>query len=907
VASSSPSTRLAWRGAFAAGAFLAAVVVLARPGGYPGAAGGSAGIEALVAIAATVITTRVALRFEGPQRVGWLSLAGITATTALSDAVSFVPLLHGQTRVPFVTAFVPLVGLVCAVVGGAAFMVLYVPTARWRTLVDALILAGSSFLLAWALFVRHFTKGDPVDILTNVSSPMVDVAYAIIVGFLVAKARPGDRPPMLLLLASVVVTSIGDTTSAYLTIQGLYRPGSFVDCLSVLSVALVGIASTVIRRVEPSDEAADDPRLSRHLLPYVVLVLGGGSASILEIAEDRQVDLFTVLMALVLLVLLGVRQFLSVRENIILTERLHARAADLAASERRFRDLVQNSSDVTMVVDPDGKMTFISPSVTNALGYAVSDLVGKQIDTVVHPDDALRVAGWFRMVSRASAVNGSLEFRFRDNRGGYRTVEGMATKAPDGSPLGGIVINTRDITERRDLEEQLRRDALHDPLTGLANRALLRDRISHSLARRLRDGTGVALILVDLDDFKTVNDSLGHDHGDRLLGAIADRITTTLRASDTSSRLGGDEFACLLEAVSQEEAEDVARRILVAVSQPVPTGVGSITVRASIGIAMATDDVSSEDLLRRADVAMYSAKEYGRNRYVVFHEQMEAQAHERLRFQSEMARALDNEELVVYYQPLIDLKTLRIAGAEALVRWQHPTRGLVPPFEFIPLAEQTGMIIPLGRFVLRSACAQVATWNRQGRTPIEIAVNISSRHLQSPEILADVQGALATSGLDPHNLVVELTESALVADIEGSSARMAELRNMGLRIAIDDFGTGYSSLSYLRDLPLDILKIDRAFLSDLGVVERSMKFVRAIHDLARSLDLETIAEGAEDLHQVTLLRGLGVDYGQGFYWSKPVEAEKFEQMLKTGIVTTNVGAAGAGPPAPLSTPTRTPA
>jgi len=453
--------------------------------------------------------------------------------------------------------------------------------------------------------------------------------------------------------------------------------------------------------------------------------------------------------------------------------------------------------------------------------------------------------------------------------------------------VNGIVLNTRDIGERKAFEEQLEHQAFHDRLTELANRALFRDRVEHALERQTRDGRPVSVLFLDLDDFNTINDTLGHALGDQVLKEVAERLTGCLRAADTAARLGGDEFGILLEdgGVGFEAAE-VASRIMAALEAPIRLGGRTLSVRASIGIAAARPGEvgapkSGEELMRNADVAMYMAMEAGKGRYQLFEPAMHDTALRRLELKADLQRAIDNGEFVLHYQPVIELETGAIIGLEALIRWNHPERGLVPPLEFIPLAEETGLIVPMGGWVIKEACRQAVLLH--DRLPIEpplhMAVNLSARQLQRQEIVGEIGEILTETGLDPGLLILEITESVMMKDVKLSVQRLTELKEIGVKLAVDDFGTGYSSLNYIQQFPVDILKVDKSFVDTVSTDPRKSALTATIIKLASDLELLPVAEGIERADQLARLLDLHCDLGQGFYFAKPLPMEGVDELL----------------------------
>jgi diguanylate cyclase (GGDEF)-like protein len=392
----------------------------------------------------------------------------------------------------------------------------------------------------------------------------------------------------------------------------------------------------------------------------------------------------------------------------------------------------------------------------------------------------------------------------------------------------------------------------------------------------------VAVLFIDLDNFKTVNDSLGHGAGDEVLVAVAERLAAVVRAKDTVARHGGDEFAVLVEDVHETDAAEVADAVRASLRQPLTVGGRELVLSASVGIAFGTPGIDADQLLRNADLAMHEAKRLGKDRSRVFETSMHRAAVERLDIEAELRRALETGELAVHYQPVVVLGTGSITGVEALVRWEHPERGVLSPDRFIPLAEETGLVSELGRQVLERACADVASWQGRHRVPLSVSVNLSPRQLQDDRLLDIVSGALATSGLPATSLVLEVTEGAMMVDSEAAIARLHSLKGLGIRIAVDDFGTGYSSLSYLQRFPIDVLKIDRSFVSSIESSEDSSSLVRTIISLAATLRLQAVAEGIETAAQRDLLAALGCDLAQGYYFAKPMDAMSLEAMLAAG-------------------------
>jgi diguanylate cyclase (GGDEF)-like protein/PAS domain S-box-containing protein len=566
-----------------------------------------------------------------------------------------------------------------------------------------------------------------------------------------------------------------------------------------------------------------------------------------------------------------------------ITERWQAEAA-VRQSEERFRSLVQNASDLITVIDPDTTVRYQSPAIRRVLGFDAESALGGRLADVVHPEDRAQfLAALGDLMSRPGSV-ATGEGRVQDSNGDWRYLEFTGTDQREHPSILGIVLNVRDVTERRRLEDQLRHQALHDPLTQLGNRTRFADRLDHALTRGERSGESVAVLFLDLDDFKGINDSLGHSVGDGLLVQVAGRIKASVRPSDSVARLGGDEFAVLLEDISGEnDATNTADRIFDALRETFRVEGEEIAVRASVGIATNCADRScdAERLLRHADIAMYAAKAHGRACYRVFDESMYESMMERLDLLADLPRAVEHNQLVLRYQPIVLLRSGKLVGVEALVRWQHPVRGLIAPAEFIPLAEESGAILAIGSWVLNEACRQAAKWQAQfpANADWTVSVNVSVKQLQQPSFVDEVRNALRSAGLAPARLILEITESAMMHDAPAVLARLRQLKSLGIGLAIDDFGTGYASLGYLHEFPFDLLKIDKSFIDEVGDGVKRKEFAKAIIGLGKTLGLELVAEGIERAEQLSRLQALDCELGQGFYFAAPLESSGIEQLL----------------------------
>ncbi|HUK93474.1 MAG TPA: EAL domain-containing protein [Gaiellaceae bacterium] len=559
-------------------------------------------------------------------------------------------------------------------------------------------------------------------------------------------------------------------------------------------------------------------------------------------------------------------------------------AADLhrRQSEARFRSLVAHSSDLITVLDANGVVTYQSPSIERVLGYRADEIEGTQFDWLLSEADRPRLRGLIAGDGLGSTdAAHTLECSLAHKDGTSLRFEVQHTDLLHDEHVHGIVLNSRDVSERKEFEDQLQHQAFHDPVTGLANRALFADRVEHALMRSQRGFPDIAVVFIDLDDFKTVNDSLGHAAGDEVLQEVARRLRIAVRPTDTVARFGGDEFAVLLESVNDSsQAADAAARILHALELPYEIDGKQVFPRASVGICLVDREQNvpeAAELLRNADVAMYMAKRDSKGSYRVFEPAMHERVVERLELRAELQQAIEEDQLELYYQPVVRLAGHQILGVEALLRWQHPTRGTIPPDQFIPLAEETGLIISMGRWVLNEACREGVELHKRfpGKEQLAISVNLSVRQLQSDSIVNDVRCALETSGLPPASLVLEITESVMMSDTDFAVQRLSDLKALGVRLAMDDFGTGYSSLSYLSRFPVDILKMDRSFVAS----GENVALQSAIIALGASLDLDVVAEGIELEEQERSLHDLGCEIGQGFLFARPMPSSDLATFL----------------------------
>ena len=765
-------------------------------------------------------------------------------------------------------------------------------TEQRKFLFDAIaVVVGGGLAIWYLVLIPTALTGERSRIETfyNIAYPIGDViVIAGLVTALLRRPDGGRRRASQVFLAGMAIYVIADLASQTIIATVGEFVSSWTDAAAMLAYILMAWGCLWFATdPAPPPGDADPAALTQPFspLPYASLVL----CYLLLLAEaaNRKAagQPWTVLAigAVLLTLVVVLRQIQAVRENAALVAQ---RAAQV--NEARLRSLVQHSSDVISIIAPDGTVQFVSPSIKRVLGYDPSELIGTSLLGILHPEDIPRGREILSRNGMAAGGPGEptepVEWRVRHRDGRWLDLETVGTNLLQDPIVRGIVINTRDVSERRLLEAQLKHQAFHDPLTGLANRNLFIDRVTHCLARAKRSRSTVAVLFLDLDNFKNINDSLGHVAGDRLLVAAAVRLVGCVRTTDTAARLGGDEFAVLLEDPTGDHSTTaVAERIMAAMAAPFVVEGKEVFASASVGIATAdaasTNGEAASDLLRNADMAMYTAKSRGKARYELFEQHMHRAAMERLEIEGDLRRAVERGEFALQYQPIVDLKTGAIAGVESLLRWRHPLRGVVYPSQFIPLAEETGLIVPLGTWVVREALRQARLWDPKVEGTFYLTVNVSGLELQHPGVVDVIRGALEEFGWPAERLVLEITESILMQNADIMLQRLEALKALGVHLAIDDFGTGYSSLSYLQRFPIDILKIAKPFVDGVGTAGAQSALARAIIALGETLCLRTIAEGIEVQAQLAGLQQLGCELGQGYYFAQPLSGEAMGAML----------------------------
>jgi diguanylate cyclase (GGDEF)-like protein/PAS domain S-box-containing protein len=572
---------------------------------------------------------------------------------------------------------------------------------------------------------------------------------------------------------------------------------------------------------------------------------------------------------------------------LVVTMRDVAGRIERERERERLIKLVQGTTDVVVVIDAEFGLQWANQAATEFFGLDDGDRsTVRFLQLMSEPARSVLGEEILPALEESGHWSGEMEFVVEGER--VPTSAVVTAEVDDEGDLREISIVARDIRERIAFEHELRHQATHDPLTGLPNRVLLADRLEVALARSARLATGVAVLFCDVDHFKRVNDRFGHRAGDRLLREVAERLTGLLRPFDTVGRLGGDEFVLVCtDLKTVGDAARIARRISRALQEPIVVDHDQVSITLSVGIAYSEGPLDDpEALVRDADAALYRAKQRGRARYELCDGELRSQVTDRLAVENDLRPALESGQLIAYYQPKIDLRTGRLVGIEALVRWNHPRRGLLAPDAFLDVAEESGLIVPLGRVVLHDACAQAMAWQRDHPEfgDLFVCVNMSARQISHPDVVRDVAAVLESTGMDPGHLDLEVTESVLLHDVERAVRRLDELKALGLKIVVDDFGTGYSSLTYLRRFPVDLLKVDRSFIAGLGVDGEDTTIVGAVVGLAHSLGLGVIAEGVETADQLRILRELGCDYAQGFFMARPMPAAGVDEILAANPV-----------------------
>ena len=754
-------------------------------------------------------------------------------------------------------------------------------TRRLAFALDGAIFVASAGALVWALLIVPFLERPGA----NAAKGAMSIAYACGSGLLVfgmgallLRGREDEQPPSLRALALAFgVLFCADLIWLSEELDGAFTPGGWPDGLYVLSQALQIVAAR-LQCVMPAPRTTRE-RPTSHSTGFVSLftMLVTGAIVLWLRREAISTEAGVVLGAMIIAAALaGLRQFVSARE----LARIRAQASR-QETEHHFAAIFEQSSDVIVITDRMGLIQYATASVTRVLGYAPGEIAGRNAGSFMHPDDEPAGLAFFFDALKSHGASAPNEWRLRRRDGAYRYLETVATNLLDDASVAGVVLTMRDVTERRALQDRLNELAFTDGLTLLGNRSRFRDTVAQALAAPDVAAAPFAILFVDLDDFKRVNDGLGHHKGDDLLRVIAERLRAVVPGPADVARLGGDEFAVLLPASDAQRAQAVADAVIESLAVPLQVGGTTLTIGASVGVALAAPGQTADDVLRHADIAMYEAKRHGKGRSASFEPVMQLRANQRLDLEERLREAIASGRIGIHYQPVIDMRSGDMTGAEVLARWEDPVHGSIPAGEFIALAEESSQIVALGRHVLLAACRQIGGWRAQqpGLKPFSIAVNVSARQLDDGAFFELVEGALADSGLAPDKLVLELTESAMLHPRPQLRASLERLRRDGIRLALDDFGAGYSSLNYLHRFPFDVLKIDKALVERVGYSADGTALVRAVLSVAEALNLAVVAEGIEETLQRDELVRIGCRLGQGFLLARPMPAPQFLDWL----------------------------
>ncbi|MEV6342440.1 bifunctional diguanylate cyclase/phosphodiesterase [Actinoplanes sp. NPDC051851] len=835
--------------------------------------------------------------YTGRARWGWATLAAGVAAWCTGQLLWIVPewASDGPALSPSYLGMAVLVPAGLLILPSAAQPLLN----RVRSVLDGMLVAASVVLVSWVFVIdpRTGTESNDPAFYLNLLYPLGDIVIATMIAYMWPRQRRFHR-----CAADLAFFGAGIAAFAAADISWVYqRLIHDADNSPLLALGWIGgYALIMLGAARPRNDAEPllgeirpSVRLTGTMAPYLAVFAALCATVFFHVTTGHSSQFVAYTRSVLILLLIG-RQVLTLLENRELTrtleDRVAERTAELRDREQHFHALIQHSSDVITVIDAEGVVRYQSDSMERVFGYAPEVFLGHRFTDLLHPETAIRLAGAMQQVEARPYATVTMEIIHIHQDGRLRPSEMILTNLLDDPHVAGFVLNTRDISDRKELQDQLVHEAYHDSLTQLANRALFREKTVTALQK---DPADVTVLYLDLDGFKRVNDSLGHLAGDQLLVQVAERIQSCVRGEDVVARFGADEFAVLIQGSEGiEEAEGVARRILEDLEAPVEVGARLIHVRASIGLAAASDAAveadeehadRAEQMIRDADLAMHHAKAAGGGVFASYHPRMREGLLERLELENDLRIALENGDLRLHYQPTIDLDTNAVVGFEALVRWPHPTRGMINPLDFIPIAEATGLIVPLGRWVLHEACRQAVEWSAaSGGRPLKMAVNVSVRQFDQQDFAETVAAVLAETGMSADRLCLEMTESVLMTDTEANLEQLVRLKALGLTLAIDDFGTGYSSLAYLRRFPVDTLKIDRSFVERLGVLAGDTALTDTIVRLGKSLGMATVAEGIEEFGQLAALREMGCGFAQGYYFSRPVPAAEAGRLFLEG-------------------------
>jgi len=843
-----------------------------------------------------VVSILVGVRLQRPRdRAGWYLLAiSIGCFTVGDDVFDYYQVVVHNIPFPSYADAIYLIGYLFLFAGVLRLTRNPNITSNREDRCDAAIVALGAMALSWQFLMNSYVHDVTLStfgMLVNVAYPMMDIALVFIV-FRALFFRGARFTFQKLLAASVVTLFVADFIYDLQQLHNSYTSGNFVNAIYLIQYLL--IAATALHpsvaaasREESARPERDALSLQRGRMPFVIVAgfvppfillvtsAAGVSVNVLAIATLCVVVLLLIGLRLVWLVGRITSQSIQLRDNV----------DELTSLEERFRLAFEDNMAPMLFTDLDDRVIAANDAFCELIGYRRDEVLGRDSVPFTYPDDVGISEESHRRISSGELSQSRYVKRYVRKDGRVIVVEVLRSLARDAQGRGLYnVISQRDITDERSLAAELSHQALHDSLTGLANRALFVDRLAQANARVEREGGMCAVLLLDLDDFKGVNDSLGHVAGDQLLIAVARRLERATRATDTLCRFGGDEFLYLAEGLaSTEDAEQAAARLLRVLVAPFAVGDTLVEQHASIGVVVASSARADlDEFIQSADVALYEAKRRSKGRYALFTPTMHQQAASRFSLVQELRQALQSGEISMHYQPIIDLAGDTIVGFEALMRWRHPKKGMVPPAVFIPIAEQSNLILELGNFALRDAVFACASWHRAedpSSRPF-VTVNLSARQFHDPALVSTIERLLALSGLESERLVVEITESATLVNVTETMSVIEQLGRLGIAFPLDDFGTGFSSLSYLALLRPKIIKIDQSFVSPKIDTDHNDALLEAIVSLGHRLDMTMLAEGLETPAQIKRVRRIGCELGQGFFWSAAVPGDRVATLLQ---------------------------
>ncbi len=844
--------------------------------------------EAVASALAVAACVAAALRNRRRTRAAWGLLAASALAWTAGEAIwSFIEIIKGQ-QVPFPSW--PDVGYLLAVplaIGGiAVFPGRNRPASRLAFLLDGSIMAGALLTVSWAtvLGIVYRAGSDSLPAtLVGLAYPVSDIAIAVMALMQLERMPRSMRLPIGLLVAGLFANLLSDSGFLYLTTLNIYGPVQLIDVGWVAGFLLIALAALRSALVPATALKIDAERPGRLVLflPYVSVAIA--AAVVLERSLTGAADPFLMWTTAGVVLLVLLRQFIVLWDNVNLNQRLEDQASALKESEAHFRSLVQNSGDVVVLTDDNGMVQFVSTSIDRFFAYGATELNGQSFLAFIHPSDQGNFEGALKKALTASAHPVIVGCRFRHKLGSWTHCEVTITNMLHQASPQAMVLNIRDVTDRKEMEERLAHLAAYDPVTSLPNRMAFRNQVDETLLRSA-PGRRVAVLTIDIDDFGVINDALGQHAGDDLLGMLGVRLEKIIRPGDVVGRVGGDEFSVLMKSVLQDDQpQKLAERIFEIFRAPFRIEQREIVVRLSIGVAMQMRaEDTAETLMRYADIALKAAKAGGKGRYEQYAPEQAATINDRMELEADLQHAIERRQLVMHYQPAVRLRDGVVVGFEGLLRWNHPRRGLLSAAEFIPLAEETGLLAPMQRWALGQACADGRQWQwkvGEAADPLlTVSVNVSQRGLADPNLTGDVMHACAASGFEPRRLVLELTKGAT---LEGSEtmAKLVELHKRGVKLALDNFGADAAPLTALRDLPVDYVKLDRSFVDRMANSATDWAVARAVTELGNSLKMMTMADGIERAEQLAALRSIGCYAGQGYYVSRPLPAAEIDRFL----------------------------